>query len=543
MLRRFDAVTGITILICVVWTLWAKWDNLTLSEAGAVREHLLWEGEYWRLLTSMVLHDPFGWLHLILNCVSLYFVGRVVAKVCGPRVYLACLVLAGQAGLAASFFWHADVVWRVGISGGIAGLLGLLLAVEWSVTRSVGEFLRQRNTIVIGVIAVVSTGIGVYVELTQGILVDHAAHGGGFLFGFLAGIAYYARTGTRPLAGILAAVAFGVLPIAYLCHPVGNTDYLLFKGDRAYRAEEWDTAASYYERVLGTDPGNTIAGARLASLQDDPSILDGLEPPRRDAAALALQQACLELAERRLASDPEEVRALVDRAVEVAPGSAKLWYDFATKAEKAQNPVAAYIAYKQASRWLRLRQRSSEAWLPESQALRLITKRLRPGAPPEEELPILLDAAVTAREAADGLGDSSGLDADARKKLEAAIRGVAVGVYKYAARLEPLREQLPDLPRLNGELAALFRKLANNTGREEMAPEYRFRSAVSWWRQLQRSEIDPQAFRDLAARFRAAHDEAREQGNRNIQVVAEQWFRQQGLPVPAGDLADDADGG
>jgi len=52
-MRRFEPLTTLLIALCVGWTLWAKWSGATLSEAGAVRELLLWEGDYWRLATHL----------------------------------------------------------------------------------------------------------------------------------------------------------------------------------------------------------------------------------------------------------------------------------------------------------------------------------------------------------------------------------------------------------------------------------------------------------------------------------------------------------
>ena len=543
MLRRIDPVTGIAVLACVVWTIWTRWSGQTISEAGAVNEHTLWEGEYWRLVTSMLLHDPSGWLHLILNCASLYFVGRIVARVCGPRVYVSVLLLAGQAGLAASFLCYPEVEWRVGISGGIAGLLGLLLAVEWAVSKSLGEFLRQRNTMIIFIIALTSTGFALWWERRQGVVVDHAAHAGGFLFGFFTGVAYYGRRRVRRLHGVLVALALGVVPIAYVCHPLLNTDYLLFKGNRAYRAKDLETAARYYERVLGTHPGHTIAGARLAVVRDDPARLDGLKAPAGAKAAYELLRACLVLAERRLTTDVEQTRALVERATGVDPGTPGLWIDFAVKAEQRQQVDMAYVAYQEATSWIRREPQPWRAWMPASRALRLIPRRTRGDEPPQEGIKIVLDAAATAREAAGGLGDSSGLNAAARTQLEAAVRDVALWADNQAQRLEPLRGQLPELPRLNAELTALFLRLAENTGREENRPLYRFRSALSWWRELEMSRIDPEAFELVQRRFQAAWEEGAELGNREIQGLVEQWFTARGLPVPEGDLADDGDGG
>jgi membrane associated rhomboid family serine protease len=82
--------------------------------------------EYWRLLSAGFLHD--GIFHILVNMLSLYFVGNslepMIGKVNMLAVYFASL-LAGSFG-ALLFAPHTPVV---GASGAIFGLFGALIVV------------------------------------------------------------------------------------------------------------------------------------------------------------------------------------------------------------------------------------------------------------------------------------------------------------------------------------------------------------------------------------------------------------------------------
>jgi membrane associated rhomboid family serine protease len=533
-MRRIEPLTALLIALCTGWTLWAKWSGATLSEAGAVRELLLWRGDYGRLATHMLLHDPAGWLHLVVNMASLVFIGRIVAQVTGRRVYLACLVLSGMAGLALSLFLQPgpapSTMWRMGASGGIAGLLGLLLAVEWAVSSSFVQFLKQRNTIVIFIIVVVSTAFGIYIEnASEGILIDHAAHGGGFGCGFLLGVAYYSRRRRRrPRLAAAVALLIGVLPIAYVCYPAFNPTFFVWRGDRAWRTDRREDAAANYERALALDPGHVIAAARLALVRDDAAPLEDLRAPKTDAEKHALLEARLRLASNRLRSDPEQAREHFQRALEIEPGSPRLWFAFGEAAEEAGWIEEAYLAFQASARSFRLAGLQSKQWRPRVRALRLLGMRpVVQNATASEQLALLIKAGETAEGAAEGLR------AD-REPLELAIGEVAFALDKPARRVTGPEE---DRRLLYALLERLFGRLAKNAVDPARVPRYRLHRAHWGW------QAAAATTRDVQALYKAARNEALEQGDEAVQVEAEQWFRARGLPLPPPDLAEGDDGG
>jgi membrane associated rhomboid family serine protease len=507
-----DPATATLVLLCAAWTLVSKALDLTYSQAGAITQTQLWHGEYWRLPSATLLHHMESWVHLVVNAFSLFFVGRVIERACGRRVFLACVVGAAFAGFGVSLMSAGGNDVHMGISGGIAGLVGLVLAIEWCVTRSLLEFLRQRNTILIAVFLAISFPLALLVERRlPGVQVDHAAHGAGFLVGLLAGLAHYTRRGPRPLRGAVVGLALTILPVAYAGHPLLDARYHLWRGDRAHRAGDSAAAVAAYERALSLDPSNPRAGLRLAEWKDDPAILEGLRRP--DEYRDAFLGVHLDLAARRLPADPAAARRLVEAAHKLGSRAPGPWLRFAEAAEALGFADEAYRAWLEAADLMP----DSEAWRPHARALMLIGRR--------SEKTGVAEVLVVARGATAGLADAA-----ARTWLESAIAAAA-----HSASNGALAS--PADPTVARDLAALFQTLAENTDDARRA-DYRVRSAYWLWRE---AEAQGAPLDEVRARFRAALSEARENGDSRSRETAEQWFRERGLPVP--DLEGEEAGG
>jgi membrane associated rhomboid family serine protease len=102
----------------------------TIFDKGALFGPLIAQNhEYWRLITSGFLHD--GLFHILVNMLSLYFVGRVLEPAVGrlnfAAIYFASL-LAGSFG-ALLFEPQAPTV---GASTAIFGIFGALIVVARS---------------------------------------------------------------------------------------------------------------------------------------------------------------------------------------------------------------------------------------------------------------------------------------------------------------------------------------------------------------------------------------------------------------------------
>ena len=89
------------------------------------------KGKYfWTFLTSMFMHRNF--FHLLVNMLSLFFVGTFIQRILGSKRYLGFYLISGIfAGLffvLFSLIFPADFnAYAVGASGALFGLIGLLM--------------------------------------------------------------------------------------------------------------------------------------------------------------------------------------------------------------------------------------------------------------------------------------------------------------------------------------------------------------------------------------------------------------------------------
>jgi rhomboid protease GluP len=100
-------------------------DEQTLVAWGGNFGPATTNGEWWRMVTAMFVHN--GFLSLIVNCVCLLQIGAVIERVVGRAafgaVYVATGVLASAVNLAVN-----PVTVNVGAAGALLGLHGFLIA-------------------------------------------------------------------------------------------------------------------------------------------------------------------------------------------------------------------------------------------------------------------------------------------------------------------------------------------------------------------------------------------------------------------------------
>ena len=88
----------------------------------AVNRYFVDKGEWWRLITAGFTH--FGVAHLIMNMVSLYFLGRFVEPALGRSKFFALYLASLLAGTAGALILQPNLGLTAGASGAIFGLLG-----------------------------------------------------------------------------------------------------------------------------------------------------------------------------------------------------------------------------------------------------------------------------------------------------------------------------------------------------------------------------------------------------------------------------------
>ncbi|WP_406697855.1 rhomboid family intramembrane serine protease [Singulisphaera sp. Ch08] len=141
---------------------------------------VVFDGEAWRLFTSMFLH--FGLIHLAMNLWCLLTTGPVVERFFGHLGFAAIYGLSGLGGAAASLFVHPTFV-CAGASGAIFGVFGGLLGFLAIRHRDVPPAILQPMRS--GTLAFL--GYNVIFGLSSS-TIDMAAHLGGLATGFVVGL-------------------------------------------------------------------------------------------------------------------------------------------------------------------------------------------------------------------------------------------------------------------------------------------------------------------------------------------------------------------
>lgn len=173
------SLTNLFVTINVVVFVWE------LATGGPNYDHgwlfgpdVLVRGQYWRIVTSAFEHGSIP--HVALNMIALYQVGGIVEKLYGKARFTLLYALA-ILGSGMSVIWFNYNEPTLGASGAIFGLFGALVAV--------GLRLGRRGR---GLIAQVLPIIAINLAFTYAVPgISAAAHVGGLITGFLAGLVLF----------------------------------------------------------------------------------------------------------------------------------------------------------------------------------------------------------------------------------------------------------------------------------------------------------------------------------------------------------------
>jgi rhomboid protease GluP len=244
------AVTAVTSLAAMSGALTPQGfiDPNALEGQLALHPLFVAHGEYYRLLSVTLVHDPTSLLHLLFNMYALWFAGQLVERMYGSWLMLAFYLVCGIAASAASFAL-APWGWSVGASGAIFGLFGVILVA----TRFHHAILDAQSRSIagqIGILIVINLAIGF-----SGLMnVDNYAHVGGLLAGlWLAFVlpptqvqtlasAWQAPRRARSPAQVLALRAVGVAALVALVGGVIAYGTFAWQQDPGYR-QYWSGSA------------------------------------------------------------------------------------------------------------------------------------------------------------------------------------------------------------------------------------------------------------------------------------------------------------
>jgi rhomboid protease GluP len=110
-------------LISLISTKSGKSYSEYLAPFGAKVNTLILQGEYWRFITPMFLHNDI--VHVGVNCYSLYIVGSLIERLFGHVKFTFVYFVSGILGCIASFAFSLNP--SVGASGAIFGIFGAML--------------------------------------------------------------------------------------------------------------------------------------------------------------------------------------------------------------------------------------------------------------------------------------------------------------------------------------------------------------------------------------------------------------------------------
>jgi membrane associated rhomboid family serine protease len=197
---RFPWLTvGLVALLVLIWIamtatgrrLDATEDVEVLDRWGALSRPEMWQkAEFWRLVTANFLH--IGAMHLVMNSLSLWAVGRLVERFYGPVRMAAIFLLAGVAGMAVSAMGGPPYAISAGASGAILGLLGALV---WYRVASPQRARIPAGPLLFAVAGTVVSSAALYY------MMDNWNHAGGFVGGLVAAAVVgvpWEQSGVRP---------------------------------------------------------------------------------------------------------------------------------------------------------------------------------------------------------------------------------------------------------------------------------------------------------------------------------------------------------
>jgi len=137
-------------------------------------------GQVWRLFTSIFLH--FSVAHLVSNMIVLVYIGSLIECKLGKWNFLLMYLFCGITASMASVIWSGAEI-SAGALGAIFGLFGILFALLSTdfYERSARKALLISTAIFVG-----------YNIIPLGAGIDHAAHFGGLVSGYVLGLIAYA---------------------------------------------------------------------------------------------------------------------------------------------------------------------------------------------------------------------------------------------------------------------------------------------------------------------------------------------------------------
>ena len=146
-------------------------------DMGANIGLLTFNGEWWRLFTSMFVHG--GITHLLFNMYALWVIGSIVEKLFGSFGFSCIYFMSGVLGSVFSLYNHSFNVPSVGASGAVFGIFGALVSYAYfqKMPKKISTHILKNA----GLMILINAAIGLSIPQ-----IDNSAHFGGCIAGIIA---------------------------------------------------------------------------------------------------------------------------------------------------------------------------------------------------------------------------------------------------------------------------------------------------------------------------------------------------------------------
>lgn len=168
-IRLYPVVSTLVITYVIIWLLGGVLNStlgLLIYDWGIGFNYLIFEGQFWRLITATFLHADMS--HAFFNSFSLILFGPALERLCGKGKFLFVYLGAGIIGNIASLFFLHPLQPHLGASGCIYGLFGAYIFIIYKRPHLIDQQSRQivLTIFVIGIIMTfIQPNINVYAHL------------------------------------------------------------------------------------------------------------------------------------------------------------------------------------------------------------------------------------------------------------------------------------------------------------------------------------------------------------------------------------------
>ncbi|ANZ58242.1 rhomboid family intramembrane serine protease [Fructilactobacillus lindneri] len=210
---KYPIVTWILLLVMIINFILMTFSGgstnpSVLLEFGAESNILIQQGEWWRLITPIFVH--IGYQHLIIDGISIYFVGKILENIFGHIRYFIIFMVSGFCGNLMSFAFENSL--SAGSSTSLFGLFGSFLMLACVMKDN--EFITQtaKTFLLLIIINLIfdlfAPGINIYGHI-GGLI-------GGFMISFVVGIKGFNNLNKKCSFLYANALIIGIIVLCYI---------------------------------------------------------------------------------------------------------------------------------------------------------------------------------------------------------------------------------------------------------------------------------------------------------------------------------------